>query len=269
MEPVRARLRSPSFADYYTQPRFFWLSLTEPEKKHLAAAFAFELSKVARCYIRERVVDLLTRIDTGLARSVAEALGLSLTEDQLKREVPGPVKGLHSDPALSLYATGEQVLKGRRVALLCSDGVCEHSVQAMRQALSEHGVHCALLAPHMGCVKTKQGGWLKVNGTIAGEPSVLFDAVAVPEGTRSLETLSQNGRTRHYLWEAFRHLKPIALPGEASAMVLASGLPETGDLGLILEKETPAAMARFLAAMKQHRIWCREDKTCGMPKVGK
>ncbi len=269
MESIRARLRSPSFADYYTQPRFFWLSLTEPEKKHLAAAFAFELSKVARCYIRERVVDLLTRIDTGLAQTVADALGLSLTEEQMKRELPGPVKGLLCDPALSLYATGSQMLKGRRVALLCADGVCENSVQAMRQALSEHGVHCALLAPHMGCVKTKQGGWLKVNGTIAGEPSVLFDAVAVPEGTKSLETLSQNGRTRHYLWEAFRHLKPIALPGEASAMILASGLPETGDLGLILEKETPAAMARFLAAMKQHRIWCREDKACGMPRTGK
>ena len=48
--------------------------------------------------------------------------------------------------------------------------------------------------------------------------------MAVPEGTESLETLSQNGRTRHYLWEAFRHLKPIALPGEASVMLLASGL---------------------------------------------
>jgi len=74
---------------------------------------------------------------------------------------------------------------------------------------------------------------------------------------------------RHYLWEAYRHLKPIALPGEASAMILASGLPESGDLGLILEKDTSAAMARFLAAMKQHRIWCREDKACAMPKVGK
>ena len=95
---------------------------------------------------------------------------------QKKRELPGPVKGLLCDPALSLYATGSQMLKGRRAALLCADGVCENSVQAMRQALSEHGVHCAILAPHMGCVKTKQGGWLKVDGTIAGEPSVLFDA---------------------------------------------------------------------------------------------
>ena len=98
---------------------------------------------------------------------------------------------------------------------------------------------------------------------------MLFDAVAVPEGTKSLEKLSQNGRARHYLWEAFRHLKPIALPGEASAMILSSGLPESGDMGLILEKDSRTAMARFLAAMKQHRIWCRETKMCAMPKAGK
>ena len=269
LESVRARLCSPSFADYYTQPRFFYLSLTEPEKKHLAAAFGFELSKVARCYIRERVVDLLTRIDTGLAQEVAAMLGLHLTAEQLRRELPGPVKGLLCDPALSLYATGEQVLKGRRVALLCADGVSEASVQEMRRILGEHGIHTALLAPHMGCVKSREGGRLKVDGTLAGEPSVLFDAVAVPEGTRSLEALSQCGKARHYLWEAFRHLKPIALPGEASAMMLTSGLPEGADAGLILEKDSRTAMARFLAAMKLHRIWSREGKACGMPRAGK
>jgi len=269
IEHIRARLRSPSFAEYYTQPRFFYLSLTEPEKKHLASAFGFELSKVSRCYIRERVVDLLSRVDTALAQEVAEMLGMHLSADQLKREMPGPVKGMLCDPALSLYATGEQVLKGRRVALLCSDGVCEASVMEMRRILGEYGVHSALLAPHMGCVKTKEGGCLKVDGTIAGEPSVLFDAVAVPEGMRSLEALSQCGKARHYLWEAYRHLKPIALPGDASAMMLTSGLPEGGDSGLILEKDSKTAMARFLAAMKKHRIWSREHHTCSMPKCEK
>ena len=269
IEKLRARLRSPSFAEYYSQPRFFYLSLTEAEQKHLAAAFGFELSKVSRPYIRERVVDLLTRVHVGLAQEVAGLLGLTLSEEQLSRPMPAPVAGLESDASLSLYAKGEQILKGRRVALLCADGVSEASVLEMRHILGEYGVHSALLAPHMGCVQTREGGQLKVDGTITGEPSVLFDAVAVPEGTKSLEKLSQNGRARHYLWEAFRHLKPIALPGEASAMILSSGLPETGDMGLILEKDSRTAMARFLAAMKQHRIWCRETKMCAMPKAGK
>lgn len=55
-----------------------------------------------RPYIRERVVDLLTRIDSDLARSVAEGLGIALSEEQLSRELPKPVNGLDKDPSLSL-----------------------------------------------------------------------------------------------------------------------------------------------------------------------
>ncbi len=262
---AKMRLRSPSFADYYTQPRFFWLSLTKPEQKHTADAFAFELSKVYRPYIRERVVDLLTRIDTDLARCVAEQLGIKLTEEQLGRTLPGPVAGLESDPALSLYATGEQVIKGRRVALLTADGVNEASVDAMRRALAEQGVHTQVLAPHMGFVSTEEGGMLKVDGTIGGTPSVLFDAVAVPEG-KSLEALSQCGKTRHYLWQAYRHLKAIALPRQASALLLASGLPENAsDPGLVAGRDIDGTMQDFISAMKQHRVWEREKANCSMP----
>jgi len=51
--------------------------------------------------------------------------------------------------------------------------------------------------------------------------------------------------------------------------MLTSGLPEGADAGLILEKDSRTAMARFLAAMKLHRIWSREGKACGMPRAGK
>lgn len=75
------RERGPSFGDYYSHPRLFWLSQTRPEQKHIVNAFSFELGKVARPYIRERVVDLLTRIDHGLAQAVAENLGITLTRE--------------------------------------------------------------------------------------------------------------------------------------------------------------------------------------------
>ncbi|STQ46830.1 Catalase HPII [Ewingella americana] len=51
----KVRQRSDSFGEFYSQPRLFWLSQTPTEQDHIVAAFSFELSKVARPYIRERV----------------------------------------------------------------------------------------------------------------------------------------------------------------------------------------------------------------------
>ncbi|MFP1527549.1 catalase-related domain-containing protein [Escherichia coli] len=39
----------------------FWLSQTPFEQRHIVDGFSFELSKVVRPYIRERVVDQLAR----------------------------------------------------------------------------------------------------------------------------------------------------------------------------------------------------------------
>lgn len=51
------------------------MSQTPVEQEHIINAFSFELGKVTRPYIRERVVDLLTRIDPDLASGVARNLG--------------------------------------------------------------------------------------------------------------------------------------------------------------------------------------------------
>jgi len=260
---AKIRLRSPSFADYYSQPRLFWQSQTAWEKCHIIGAFAFELSKVCRPYIRERVVDLLTRVDPELAGGVAEKLGIRLTEEQQTRELPKPVAGIETDPTLSLYAEGKQVIRGRRVAILAADGVRSASIETMRQALKKEGVHAQVLGPHMGFLSTEEGDWLKVDGVISATPSVLFDAVLVATGSKSLETLMKCGSSRHYLCQAYKHLKPIALPGDANAMLMAAGLTEDpADPGLVTGRDCAEVMPKFLAAMKMHRIWAREEK-CG------
>ncbi|YAR73690.1 catalase-related domain-containing protein [Escherichia coli] len=48
---------------------------------HIVDGFSFELSKVVRPYIRERVVDQLAHIDLTLAQAVAKNLGIELTDD--------------------------------------------------------------------------------------------------------------------------------------------------------------------------------------------
>ncbi len=260
----KTRHRSPSFAEYYSHPRLFWISQTEHEQRHIINGFSFELSKVGREYIRARVVDHLTRIDHKLAESVAKNLGLTLSKEQLSRELPQPVGGLEQgDPTLSLYASGEQVIKGRKVSILTADGVSGKTLDALDKALREEGVHPMVLAPHMGTVATMEGGAVTVNETFAGCPSLLVDAVIVPDG-KSLETLLNDGNALYHLRQAYKHLKAIVFLGEARAMLKAAGLPaDDEDAGLICA-EAPAALEAFFAAMKQHRVWDREPKTAGV-----
>src|SRR5690606_15801102 len=76
VEGPKVRLRAESFADHYSQARQFYRSQTVPEQRHIAMALTFELSKVERPAIRERMVAHLINIDDVLARTVAEGLGL-------------------------------------------------------------------------------------------------------------------------------------------------------------------------------------------------
>lgn len=258
---TKERLRSPSFAEYYSQPRLFWMSQTPVEQMHIIDAFSFEVGKVTRPYIRERVVDLLTRIDPDLAAGVAKNLGIELTSEQLGRELPQPVGGLEKDPSLSLYAKPDGNIKGMRVSLLVADGVSLESVEEICDALHDEGVHPQVLAPHLGTVKTEEGKDLLVNGTLSGNPSVLFDAVIVPEGASSVRTLLMDGDAKYHLRQAYRHLKAIGLPGDAADMLQAASLPQdNNDAGLLLTEDTKDLMKPFITAMKQHRTWAREPK---------
>jgi catalase len=97
----KLRIRSESFADHYSQARQFYLSQTEVEQAHIAAALTFELSKVETLAIRARMVSHLLNIDEALGRKVADGLRL--------REVPKPVpaamptrQDLAKSPALSI-----------------------------------------------------------------------------------------------------------------------------------------------------------------------
>lgn len=261
VEGIKERLRSPSFAEYYSHPRLFWMSQTPIEQEHIINAFGFELSKVTRPYIRERVVDLLTRIDPDLAGGVAHNLGIELTREQLSRELPKPVCGLEKDPALSLYAKPDGNLKGMRVSLLVADGVSLKSVEEICDALHKEGVHPQILSAHMGAVKTDEGEDLLVDGSLAANLSVLFDAVIVPEGVQSIQTLLMDGDAKYHLRQAYRHLKAIGLPGDAREMLEAASLPQDmDDAGLLLPKDTKSLMKPFITAMKQHRVWAREPK---------
>jgi len=265
IEGHKVRERSPSFGEYYSQPRLFWLSQTPVEQQHIIEAFSFELGKVARAYIRERVVDHLLHIDVSLAHGVAQNLGIALSDEKLHTAPPKDVNGLRKDASLSLYAVSNGNIKGRQVALLLSDGVKAADVLAILQELKVHGVHGKLLAAHMGQVRADDGSSLPIDGTFSGLPSVTVDAVIVPDG--NIDALLLSGDARYYLLEAYKHLKVIGLSGDARRFKAQFGLgDDEPEEGLIEDvKAEGVLMSEFISALGAHRIWSRSQKALSVP----
>jgi catalase len=111
----------------------------------------------------------------------------------------------------------------------------------------------------------------------------MVDAIFIPGGAQSIETLSKNGRAMHWIREAFGHLKTIGATGEAVDLVeRAIGLPSvsvssSGEVnesyGVVTIKElrpeslgeavtiakgATGFMEKFFYGISQHRCWERE-----------
>ncbi|WP_058909793.1 catalase HPII [Entomohabitans teleogrylli] len=264
VDGAKIRERSPSFGEYYAHPRLFWNSQTPVEQQHIIAAFSFELSKVVRGYIRERLVDQLARIDITLAQGVADNLGIVLSDQQRNIAPPADVNGLKKDPSLSLYAVAGGSIKGRVVAILLNERTRASDLMAILQALTAQGVHAKLLYQRMGEVEADDGSRLPVAGTFAGSPSVSVDAVLVPGG--DIVQLRQCGEASYYLLEAYKHLKVIGLCGEARKLTRVIGVDSHGEHGVV-EADTADGnfMDTFLRQLAEHRIWSREGKAAAVP----
>ncbi|MNZ83294.1 Catalase C [compost metagenome] len=254
------RQRSPSFADHFSQARLFFHSMSPTEQEHIISAYSFELGKVERAYIREREVnEILANIDLKLAARVATNLGLPAPK---KGTVDVPVSGFKQSPALSQMNLLGEGIRGRKVALLVADGVDGESVDALVKALEAESAQIKLLGPTSAPVNTAQGKPLAVDAAMEGLPSVVFDAVWVPAGKASVQALMTSGVALHFLLEAYKHLKPMGLAGEAQPLLDKLGLK--ADSGLLLGNDAKTYKA-FIKAIGKHRVWEREAAAQAIP----
>ncbi|WP_336356633.1 catalase HPII [Pseudomonas granadensis] len=261
IDAAKIRQRSESFGDHFSQARLFFNSMSDHEKEHIIAAYSFELGKVEREFIRAREVnEILANIDLTLAKRVAENLGL-----------PAPTQGtvevrktsLERSPALSQANLLPGDIKTRKVAILAANGVDSAAIDAMKKALKAEGAHAKVLGPTSAPVKTADGKALPVDASMEGMPSIAFDAVFVPGGAASIKALSADGVALHYLLEAYKHLKAIALHGDAKQ--LQDLLKLEADAGLLQGADVAALTKPFFAAIGEHRVWAREPKAKAIP----
>ncbi len=275
IDAKKIRERSTSFFDHFSQAALFFHSQSAPEKNHIVDAFRFELGKVVREEIRERMLGLLSLIDKTLAAKVAEGLGLSVPDKPVqpinhsvpadadpKKYEPKMVKSsVEKSDALSMANTIKNTIKTRQIAILAADGVDEKTVQKMKKALEAEGATTKIIAPTQGHLKTAGGKDLKIDQSFLTSSSVMFDAVYVPGGASA--ALLQEADAIHFISEAYRHCKAIAADDDGAELLKASAagrmLDDAADLlsdGLVINA-TPDV---FIKAIAQHRVWEREKE---------
>ena len=248
---VKGRLRPHSFADHYSQARMFFTSLEAPEQAHLASALVFELSKVETAQVRERMVGHLRHIDAGLARRVADGLGM----DALPPAPPCavPPQPMPEAPEVRIIGRTLPTLKGRSIGILFDEGSDAATLRALADAATDAGAMVKLVAPRLGGAVLSDGHKQAADGQLAGTPSVVFDAVAVVLSAEAGQRLARESAAVDFVAFAFAHLKAIAHDAGVAALLEAAnvemdpGIIDAGDIQAFLEA----------AAVRQ---WDREPK---------
>jgi catalase len=263
----KVRGKPEKFAEHYTQATLFWNSQTPIEKAHIIRAFRFELTRVQTPAIRERVVSMLANVADELAQGVATGLGIEVPEP-MPMVVPKVAKPeVKVSSALSLMARpGDGGVKTRRVAILVADGVDLPSLAALHTTLSGAGAVPRFVGARLGRVTAAEGEKIAVEVSMEAAPSVLWDALVIPEGQAAIDALAQEGHALEFLKDTYRHCKPILVLGSGSDLLAKAQIPATlpsgeHDPGLLQFEASDIALATaaFAAAIGKHRHFARHS----------
>ncbi|WP_426058601.1 catalase [Hymenobacter sp. B1770] len=281
VEGHKIRKRSESFNDHYTQARLFYNSMTKPEQKHIMEAFVFELGKVEHLHVREAMINHVAQVDLALAVAVADSVGVDFDEAAWKaslkdaaHHVADKVTGALSDkksvtdsPALSIDKNKKEHIKGRKVAVLLAEGFDHEAYQQVKAMLEQGNAKAETVSTKLGKVKAANGQEVEVKHTFATTASVVYDAVFVPGGEKSVQKLQQMGKALQFIEEAYQHHKPLAASGEGvglmqecrlkGASFADSGLKS--DKGVVTLRGTDWSdfTEAYRKAIGQHRHWDR------------
>jgi catalase len=229
--------------------------MSQPEQRHIVNAFTFELSKVSRPYIRQRMLGHLKNIDTELCARVEDGLGM---QGQAENITPArtPID-MKPSPALSIIKKAPKTLEGRKVGVLVTDGSDPVFIAALRAAVEKAGARMQIVAPKIGGAKGKDGKVIVPDHQLAGGPSLFFDAVVVAASTEGSVMLEKEAAAIDWLRDAFGHLKVIGVLESSLGIAEEAGLEE--DEGVV-EMDGVKDIPAFISAAKNGRVWNREPR---------
>lgn len=216
------RSRAKTFtSDFYSQPRLFYNSILPEERQFLTNAIVFETSHLKSETVKKNVIEQLNKIHHGVARSVAETLG-----------IPTPVRDAqfyhnNKTTGVSMFEKPLMKLDGLKVGILATTrGLDTQTINKFRVRLARSGVSVIVVA------ETLVNG---VDATYSTSDSTDFDAIVVANGAGLLfqSTLMTStfdypaGRPSQILTDSYRFGKPIAFAGDSTFSVkTAAQIPD-------------------------------------------
>jgi catalase len=276
----KIRARSASFFDHFSQATLFFNSQSPPEQNHIINALRFELGKLETAAIRERMLFLLSRVDKTLANKVAAGLGATVPaqlDGPINMSVPADgdpkkfqprraTQAIEASATLSMLNNPnfpEATIKTRKVAFLIADGFDDAAVAEMKQALMTAGAAALTVAPRLGMVTGADGSEVKADFSFLTGSSVLFDAVYVPGGDASVDSLRGEVAATAFINEAYKHCKAIAASGAGVDLLENAGVNVSAaavGAGVVTSRDVDAGSigTKFIKAIAQHRHWERE-----------
>ncbi len=276
IDAKKIRTRSESFSDHFSQPALFYRSLAPWEQEHVAQAYTFELGKCMHQHIKERMLWLIAQIDNDLSNKVADGLGLKVpkiidkpinqaigADADPKKHQPGPKKiYLDTSKALSQANTKFDTIATRQIAVLASDGFNAKTFKALKTAFGKEGAMIKIIGPHGGTITSDDNKSHKVDAAIATTESVLFDAVYIPGGKKSIDTLKNHGKYIKFVNETFKYCKAIAADDEGEQLIDASVVKDHKTDKAIHINSKPDA---FKKSISKHRNWERRNVADNIP----
>jgi catalase len=285
VEGHKIRARSESFNDHYSQATLFWNSMTEPEKKHIVEAAHFELGKVETLEIRERMLGHFARVDKTFAARVAEGIGVKVpgsfepvsTGNYLGNEASQKMKkgtSVTTSNALSMEKNKKETMQSRQVAILLEDGFKYDEVMQVKKTLMNAGAKVKFISKFLGKKTASNGETIETDKSHITTASIMYDALYIPDGKDSITAMLSMGDVLHFVNETYKHCKPLATSGHGiqvlqKAVVLDVQFAERDSADIRSEKGVVTAgntaqaddfVNQFIAAIRQHRHWDREDK---------
>jgi len=276
IDAKKVRTRSESFTDYYSQPALFYRSLTKVEQSHLTDAYIFELGKCTHQHIQERMLYLIAQIDEALSKKVAKGLGLKVPKKVIMpinhaigadakdgRFEPSPKKNyLDKSPALSQSNTKFDTVATRQIAVLAADGFSMKDYKVIKNSLEKEGAMLKIIAPHGGTITCDEKMEHKVDAAIMTTESVLYDAIYIPGGKKSIDALKSEAKYIKFINEALKHCKAIAADNEGEQLLDETFVKQfKNDKAILINKKAE----EFKKAIAKHRNWERAEAAEKIP----
>lgn len=260
----KVRGKPEKFAEHYTQATLFFDSQTPVEKAHIAAAFRFELSKVGVPAIRERMLSSLANVSRKLAAEVAAGLGMEVPDAMPKAITKPEPPEVTESPALSLMALpGKCGIRTRQIAVLVENRVHHGSLVELYGALTDAGAVVHFVGPRVGMFVDSGGEKIEADRSMENSPSVLFDALVLPDGGDAVKALSANGHTMEFVRDLYRHCKTVLALGAGRDLLEMAGIDPVMDeeKGVLVADSDDASMVAvtFIKAVAGHRHFSRDS----------